>query len=452
MATTATKTKPDALHETQANSEGVLTKVPVTPKRKVTYTFKIVSGSNLSIPYAIAVNGKAQAAFNKKPLRITAPDYKISTFVDQGEKVSLYLNSDAHVLHRKNAVYEVTAGEQDVLVKVTEKLGKHTDADTPVAQKDKDSAVEAAKAEDTYSAPLTGDIWMKVSHKYTAAEVDALVPAGTSAVVLAAIKSIYQGLATAQLVVTEPAMRAQATRTLTVKFLDSENPRDNISNYTLLADGLPRVHPGGYAALISAALENSIDTLTVTSCWRPMLGSIAHRAGLGLDVNHVGGTQINRQELRLGQAKDMPNVSDEEVKRFKEYEDAIVANKKAQVELKSAETAAKKPIVDAGEKARADAKLEEATTTATKAEKAQRNAQNDWNAERDANEPAKVKLYRASLLKCSCVAQLFDPWFMDANTHDATPPEANMQRGATTSNERLHSHHLHVTVHEPQIL
>jgi len=46
------------------------------------------------------------------------------------------------------------------------------------------------------------------------------------------------------------------------------------------------------------------------------------------------------------------------------------------------------------------------------------NASNAWDKERNANEPAKVKLFRASLLQCSCVFQLFDPWFMDANTKD----------------------------------
>lgn len=72
-----------------------------------------------------------------------------------------------------------------------------------------------------------------------------------------------------------------------------------------------------------------------------------------------------------------------------------------------------------------------------------------WNAERDANEPAKVKLFRASLLHCTCVVQLFDPWYMDANTKAGQNPEPNMQK---TSNETLHAHHLHVTVFEPKIL
>ncbi len=85
------------------------------------------------------------------------------------------------------------------------------------------------------------------------------------------------------------------------------------------------------------------------------------------------------------------------------------------------------------------------------------NASNAWDKERNANEPAKVKLFRASLLQCSCVFQLFDPWFMDANTKDGKDPEPNMQRPQPPgkkgpSNEELHAHHLHVSVYEPKIL
>jgi hypothetical protein len=54
------------------------------------------------------------------------------------------------------------------------------------------------------------------------------------------------------------------------------------------------------------------------------------------------------------------------------------------------------------------------------------------------------------LLQCSCVGQLFDPWYIYKNARGEG--EANMQTGASTSLERLHAHHLHVTVHEPKIL
>ncbi len=67
-------------------------------------------------------------------------------------------------------------------------------------------------------------------------------------------------------------------------------------------------------------------------------------------------------------------------------------------------------------------------------------------------EPAAVQSFRLLLLESPSVKQLFDPWFLESDTQDARAPVANMQRGSSTSNERLHAHHLHITIHEPRIL
>jgi hypothetical protein len=317
---------------------------------------------------------------------------------------------------------------------------------------------------DEYTAPLTGDIWMKVSHKYSSAEVEARMPAGTAKEVVSAIKSIYDGLASAKLKIVIAAQAGKAAQSVEVSFDDSANPQSNIVTYSLLEDGLTRVHPAGYAALFNAAIDQSISSLNVTSCWRPLLGSIAHRAGLGLDVNYVGKTRMNREELRKaflgkkpakkGDADDKDNVTDAEIKAFGEYEDAIGLNKKAQAELQ----AANKALTEAN-KSKDAAKIAEATAAQIEAsEKAkaaaanERSAQESWNDERDSGEPDDVKNFRTSLLKCACVQQLFDPWFLDTNARDKTEPFPNMQRGASTSNERLHAHHLHITVQEPKIL
>jgi hypothetical protein len=456
-----TKQAPDATGQTKPNNQGAATAVPVAVKRKVTYVFQITSGTNVNLPYAIAVDGAALAAYSTKPSRVSGSGGKITTFVDEGQKVSLFLNSDAHPSYRTEAVYEVTAGERDIVVTIREKSGKHKDADTPVPVPPK---AGTKVKEDQYTAPLTGDIWMKVSHKYKASEVDSLMPTGTSDAVKAAVKSIYDGLKAESLTITEPATGKALQRTLEVEFADSNNPKSNISGYTLVADGLTRVHPGGYAALFNAGLENNVKSLNITSCWRPMLGSIAHRAGLGLDVNYVGDARMNRQELRnaflgkkptkKGNKNDGDNVSDAEVKAFGEYEDAVLANKKAKADFAAAGKALAKAtksgdaaqIAAAQEKlATADANLEPAARTETEARTA-------WNTARDAGEPLTIKQFRISLLKCTCVQQLFDPWVMDADGEGGDEPTPNMQRGAATSNERLHAHHLHITVREPKIL
>ena len=470
--------KPDLVTETQLNKE-TATDVKVVVKRKVTYVFIAKSSTNLSIPYVVIINGSVPTKFQSKPKRVSGEHGKIVIDnLNVGDKIALYLNSDAHADYRTNQVYEVTVKEKDIMVTITEKKGKHTAADTPTQVIDKDTDKETKKLEDTYEALLTGDIWMKVSHKYASDEVDKLVPTDTSAEVISGLKQIYDVLSKAELKITLPAKDKVKERTLTVKFADSNNPNDNISTYSLLDDGLTRVHPSGYAALFNAAFENNIPTLTLTSCWRPMLGSIAHRAGLGLDVNMVGGTHVNRTELRnsllpatkkdkKGKAISVPatnegnhndddNVTDDEVRLFKLYEDAIVANKTATAELKSAEAAAKLAAKNKKLSVEERSKVIESVTVAKKrsddAKSIQKSAEEAWDSERNRHEPDNVKLYRTSLLKCDCVKQLFDPWFMDNDTHDKLTPEPNMQRGASTSNERLHAHHLHVTVFEPKIL
>ena len=421
----------------------------------------LTSFNNLSIPYAVAVHGRVLAAHASKPARGSGSGSTFTVTVQQGQRVSLYLNSDAHPQFRQQPVYAVIAGERDALVTVTEKTGKHADSDTPVKKVDADSKAEAAKTSETYVAPLTGDIWMRVSHRYTAAEVEARLPEGTSEAVKQAVKSIYAGLASATLTVTEPARLGQSARTVTVAFTDSNNPRANITAYDLLADGLPRVHPGGYAALLTAALDNGIATLTVSSCWRPMLGSIAHRAGLGLDVSVVGGTRMNREELRKafegnspsmqGNRNDGDNVTDAEVQAFGDYEKAIVAQKTARADQERAarELVEAKKSGNAGATTAAEARVATAQEAVERAAEKQSEHQVLWNNARNSGEPAHTRLFRASLLRCVCVRQLFDPWFMEEYAKDPAEPTPNMQK---TGNESLHAHHLHITVDDPKIL
>jgi hypothetical protein len=453
----ATTDKPALVGQTKENNIKGVTDVSLVAQRKVTYVFKATTAKNLSIPYAVAIDGVISATFAKKPLRVSGENGKITVSVKQGQRVHLHLNSDAHPEFRTQAVYAVTAGDRDILIKITEKVGKHTDSDTPTKVVDADAIKEAAKTEDTYIAALTGDIWMKVSHKYTAAEAEARLPATASAAVRSAVASIYAGLKKNVLEITEPAAADAPARTLKVLFADSGNPKNNITNYELLADGVTRVHPAGYESLFTSALRQGITSMTLSSCWRPMIGSIAHRAGLGLDVSWLGGTNLNREELRVpkkrkeGAGNDKDNVTDAEVKAFDEYEQALVTTKKAEAEKKAAETAlaaAKK----SGDAAATEAAQQRATAAGKALGKAQEEIPNKldaWNNARDAGEPAHARQFRVALLKCVCVRQLFDPWFMDANTKDSTEPEPNMQK---SDNETLHAHHLHITVDDPKIL
>jgi hypothetical protein len=444
---------PAAVGQTKPDNLGKVTDVPVPTTYTVTYVFKVTSTENLKLPFAVAINDVVSTVYKTKPGVVIADGLKkLEVKAFTGDKVALYLNSDAHPSYRKTPVYEVTVGQKNVLVKVNEKAGKHTDTDTPVLQAD---AADKAKI-DTYDGVLTGDIWMKISHAYATTEVAALLPTATSAEVAAAVSSIYGPLTTSQLRIGVPASATRAAFTLSIKFEDSDNPNNNISQYLLLRDGLPRVHPAGYAALFNAAIENGISSMTVTSCWRPMLGSIAHRAGLGLDVNYVGDVRMNRQELRtqaargVGNRNDNDNVTDAEVSAFKEYEQSIVDKKRAENELTAAYAALKKAQNSGQGLSEAQQRVEAANIAARDAPEKEEATRKSWDAERKNGEPSSIRQFRLSLLKCSCVGQLFDPWYIYKNARGEG--EANMQTGPSTSLERLHAHHLHVTVHEPKIL
>ena len=429
-------------------SESPVIVVPCKAVRTLTYTIDITSteADRFLIPYAVAINGEVRpefaeqsksaaavpAKYNKDPKlnRATKPA-EITVPAQTGDTVTLYLNSDAAPAWRTTPLYSVTLGERSAVVRITEKMGKHHDRPTPVL-------VPGTKGEkDEYTASLTGDIWMSASHMYRSIEVDSEMPEETRAEVVNAIKRIYDGLSAPRMQITDPARGEHAAYTLNVTFQDSDNPKDNINWYNLLRDGVTRVHPAGYAALFNAAIDNGVNSIVVTSCWRPLLGSIVHRLGMGLDVNYVGDVRLNREELRTGKPKSKDadeNVSEDEVLLFKEL-------RSAELEEKEAEKEARRLVNSLDSEAK-----EQATVRVMNAEKARFNTAKKWNDERDKHEPPKVKAFRSTLLQCRCVGQLFDPWYMYIDT--SAPGLPNMQR---TQNETLHSHHLHITVKDRMI-
>jgi len=478
--------KPAAKSATKPNNLTGVTDVQVKPKRKVTYVFKFSADPKLKLPYAWAVNGVAGDAFKSRPGRINGSGAKIELSVQAGDTVTLFLNSDAHPGYRKQPVYAVTPNAQDIVVTITEKLGKHNDTDIPVLKaKPKASANPSATGKspakpeaDQYTASLTGDIWMKVSHKYSEAEVAALLPTDASPEVVAGVKRIYAGLSARSLTITVPAKGKEPKREVQAEFADADNPIDNITSFDLLKDGLPRVHPAAFAAMFTAALESNISTVKVSSNWRPLVGSIVHRAGLGLDMTAIDTVGLNRSELLSAQANknEGDGVTADEHRLYKEYrkaddakmaadtalEDAGKARTAAEAALgkaRAALAAAKTPDAKAAAQKKVAARTEamkladeasdKAAMSAIEAIEQRAKAKVAWETEKSANEPDKVNTYRTRLMQCRCVTQVFDPWYLDSDTQDKAAPQHNAMK---SGNERLHRHHLHITVAEPKIL
>lgn len=381
MAGTTSTTKKNAAAPTDAK---------VAAKRTVTYLISTaVSKAAINLCYAVAVDDVVQDAYANSVGKMQTDGGSIKVTVESGKKVSLFLNSDSVPGRRKNAVYAVTVKDKNVQVNITEKMGKHADADTPVA-------AGSDKNTEKYKAPLTGDIWLKITHKFTAADVDAAVPAGTRPEILAAVKSIYGGLPTTQLTLIVPASGTQAALTTTFSFEGNENAKNNITKFSVTADGLPRVHPACFAAIFKAAVDANVTAISMSSNWRPCLGSIAHRSGLGCDVTNVGGTQMKK------------------AKGFNSNEIALLGKYKA---------AKAGPAKDAAKKA--------------------------WETERDKNQPVHVQSFRASLQQNPGIKQVFDPWEMDSDTGDKVAATHNQQNDG---NSQLHSHHLHVTARDGHLI
>ncbi|HZV64446.1 MAG TPA: hypothetical protein VFG03_06010, partial [Telluria sp.] len=250
---------------------GTLTVVKVRRKRMVCYEFDTgATSGDLALRYLVVIDGSVVRTNDDMPRTLGARNRKITVAVDAGSKVGLFLNSDVHPDFRRHPVYAVQVGENDVHVTITERKGRIGHESAELGLPDRQKLV------DVYTAALTGDIWMKISNLYAEHEADAMLPADTDATVRDAVRRIYKGLSSRELVVQFPASDSAPKQTLRVRFDEADNVLENTTHCPLLTGVLPRVHPRAYAALLTEARASGVTTLRVTSGWRPMLGSIAH--------------------------------------------------------------------------------------------------------------------------------------------------------------------------------
>lgn len=61
----------------------------------------------------------------------------------------------------------------------------------------------------------------------------------------------------------------------------------NASASTTVQQALRRTSPCAFAAILMGAWRLNIDTINLSSSWRPMLGSRLHKMGAGLDVTEM---------------------------------------------------------------------------------------------------------------------------------------------------------------------
>ncbi|QJD90415.1 hypothetical protein HH213_10160 [Duganella dendranthematis] len=381
--------------------------VPVSAKREVCYEFDTkATDAGLAIPYLVSINGKIQSKLGKLD-----GTRKIKRMVDIGSKVALYLNSDVHPDHRSTPVYAVEVGNNNVLIKITEKTGHHADLRPVIGQ----PLTSGSQGWDCYQAPLTGNIWMAISHRYSENEAQKCLAADTPIEVRQAISNIYRGLRSARLEIAFPDAHK-----LNIAFEEGGNAQDNIAGISTTTDVLTRTHPIAFESLLTEAYKLGITDMLVTSCWRPCYGSIAHRAGLGLDVCYIATptekVKINRIGLLLKGHSSNPYVSDKEKTLRAEWQ-----------ELKARATREKDvKAIDAAEEKRSERV-----------------------SEMKKSEPKIMRDLRAGLASHRAVSQLLDPWYMNFNTHGTGEANINEQ---TSKVEKGHAHHLHITIREHGII
>lgn len=424
---------------------GTVTTVPVGAKIKVRYEFNTTTKPDLALPYAVTIDGKVLPEHAQKARALDSTRI-IELTVAPGSQIELYLNSDALPLFRQNPVYPVAAGNNDIVVRIKEKTGPHPELPPeiglPSFQCGKDG-----KVTEIYNTWLTGNTWMLVSHRYTWEEAQTMLPSDLPAPIQIILRRIYNGLGSETMYVDFPPGGTAPAFLMTIKVGTQNNVASNVSLCQLGSDVLPRTHPTAYIALFSAAYSVRLNRLRITSGWRPMMGSIAHRAGLGLDVDYIGSStvsvQLNRESLKAtGTTGDGANVSAVERNLYRDYQQA-----KDDAETSEKELANALKLVKANnDPAQAVALTEAANSKREQADarkKHLKELRKDWDFQRNEAEPQITRDLRHALSTHPMVSQLLDPWYMDTNTRDTVAASPNEQ---LSGNEITHNNHLHITV------
>ena len=120
-------------------------------------------------------------------------DIPLNVAVPKGTTVGVCINVDAKKKFRQYPLWQVTADANDIVIDVYETYGKELGLDDGVkhALTRNEGTDDSVKLVDYYKARLTGDLWMRSTHPFTAADVDAMDPSRASEAMRTALKKIY---------------------------------------------------------------------------------------------------------------------------------------------------------------------------------------------------------------------------------------------------------------------
>lgn len=407
--------------------------------------------TTLRLPFAIYWDGQKQPA-NRVAMTTGGAVATIRLMARSGQKVGLYLGSDASPQFRQEMLYPMTVGHNDIRVIIESKLGLHNHtAEVSMAEHDiQRDVVEAGRTDkiDIYRGNyLTGNTWLQFSHKYTAPEALALATAAaeTDTGILAALRAIYSG----EVSKTAGYMVDFAGKhrcKLSFQGGADSNCEANIQRYLSLggfANGaMPRVHPRTWIALLQAARDAHVGAVEITSGWRPMTGKAPHRVGLGLDVKSARNT--SGENLVFDKSSPALWSGPQEKEAHADWCEAEAELDAARVSL----TTAQKALKEAKEEGVAIAKqrVDDAAEKLKVAIGSRDKAKDQYIKHHKGTFSA---TFEQALLKNPLLRQVFSPFVMDSNTRDNVEPEVNRYRAG---NENTHKNHLHVTAVDAYLL
>jgi len=463
---------------------GVQQVVPKAEAALFTALWEVANGQNNSA----SARAKASADMAKDypgMHRVKVTVAELPERIAPGTTVGLCWGVDSKAKHRKFPLWQVKAGDNDIMVDVFETYDRH-------ALDDKASELgaidlgtqDAPKPIDWYTAKLTGAIWLRSTHPFTEADVDALPKEAASDEARKALKRIYaasfdvekNGDFLVEVATHAPGDPKRAVAQLHWILAENGNCMRNIANLNVQKEVPRRIHPAAYAAVAMAAQQAGVKRVSFTNSWRPMLGSSPHRMGLGLDIKWLDGEggrlQLNRNTLDKGKLTDLDkdgvvdgtSISVEEQKAFNEWKSAQSSSAAADKAVKAAKktsAAATEALTIARNKGNADA-IERAQEVADEAKKAlgeaaeavkianetQGKAREAWEKKLGEHEPSTVGNYRRYVMKQPCIRQVIDPWYVVMNQKENEKPIPNSQSDAT---QRQHNNHMHLTISDAEL-
>lgn len=400
--------------------------------------------------------------------------------IKPGVTLAICIGVDAKAKYRKYPLWKVTAVENDIVVNVYETYGKeYALISTATKAGTRNTGTEdKPHNEDQYTARLTGDLWMQSTPKLGVTEVEAIPQDRATPAMKTALKRIYAAdftMVGSDFAIDIPRQQDEKdTASVRLVWIAAQNANciDNIKTLNLRQDVPSRIHPEAYAAAAKAAHDAGIDTIQFSSSWRPMLGSMPHRLGMGLDLIYLksgkDSVHLNRKGL-LAQGTShgsTENLSQDELKAYddwqakqKGFEAAKVNQKAAENKLaavKAAQQAIKNPAPEtaaAQQKAVDDAaqNLKSAETAMKTAEKESIETKNTWTDQLANDQPGSVGKYRRYVMQAQCVSQVLDPWYLTGlpghKAGELVPNEQVGEGGLALQ----HNNHMHLSIKDPEL-